>query len=203
LAATVRQSSTNLTVNSPLIVKYPDGTTTNVSETVTLQYGILDVWNDSVLYLKTLNSNGNCEPKVTVAAREAVEIDGDVTAEESVSLTTVAWAPGEEMKKAWRRCNSFYAQVNDTFWYLTEKLSDFKNRPDPTPSERSVREVAQVVAQVQKAVALYAQAGSQTEAEVWRQLGEAGGLRSADPALHAVDLTRLRLRNVVQTGETG
>jgi hypothetical protein len=29
------------------------------------------------------------------------------------------------------RCNPFYAEVNDSFWYLTEKLSDFRNRPDP------------------------------------------------------------------------
>jgi hypothetical protein len=193
----VRGTWTNVTVNSPLTVKNPDETKTNVANAVTFQYGILDVWNGSVLYLKTLNWNGNCELKVTAAAKEAAANEAEVTAEESVSLTTVTWAPGEEIKKAWKRCNPFFARVNDTFWYLTERLSDAKNRPDP-PSERGVREIVQAVEQVQKAVAQYAKAGHQTEAEVWRQLGTPGGLRSADPVPAAVDMTRLRLRDTGQ-----
>jgi hypothetical protein len=127
----VRGTWTNVTLNSPLTVKNPDGTTTNVAAAVTLQYRILDVWNGSVLYLKALNWSGNCELKVTVAAKEAAANEAEVTAEESVSLTTVTWAPAVEIKKAWKRCNPFYARVNDTFWYLTERLSDLKNRPDP------------------------------------------------------------------------
>ena len=193
----VRGSWTNVTVNSPLTVKNPDGTTTNVANQVTLLYGILDFWNGSALYLKTLNWNGNCELKLTVAAKEAAINEAEATADESVSLTTVTWAAGEEMKKAWKRCNPFYARVNDTFWYLTERLSDVKNRPDP-PSERGVREIVQAVEQVQKAVARYARAGHQTEVDVWRQLGTPGGLRSEDPVPAAVDMTRRRLRDVGQ-----
>jgi hypothetical protein len=191
--APVHGQWTNITINSPLTVENPDGTTTNVANAVNLLYGIIDVWNGSVLYLKTLARNGNCELKVTVFAKEAVETDGDVSGDESVSLTAVTWISGVEIKKARKRCNPSYAEVNDTFWYLTEKLSDFKNRPDPAPSERAVLEVAEAVEQVQKAVARYSEAGGGTAAEIWRQLGASGGLRSADPVPPAVNLTRLRL----------
>lgn len=201
MPAPVRGNWTQLTVNSPLALKTPDGTTTNVATTVTLLYGILDVWNGSVLYLKSLNWNGNCELPVKVFAREAVEIDGDVSANESVSLTTVTWTAGEDFKKARKRCNPFYAEVNDSFWYLTEKLSDIKNRPDP-PSERGVREIVQAVEQVQSAVVRYSKAGGQTKAEVWRQLGISGELRSVDQVAPPVNLSRLRLPDVAQRGRT-
>jgi len=184
-------------VNSPLTVKNPDGTVSNVSNSVTFQYGILDIWNASVLYLKTLNWNGNCDLKVTVAAKEAAINEAEVTADESVGLTTVTWKPGEEIKKAWKRCNPFYAEVNHSFWYLTEKLSDVKNRPDP-PSERTVQEIVQAVEQVQKAVEQYARAGHQSQAEVLRQLGTPDGLQSAYPVAAPVDMTRLRLRDARQ-----
>ena len=191
----VRGQWTNVTINSPLTIKNPDGTTTNVANQVTFQYGIVDTWNFSALYLKTLDWNGNCELKVTAAAREqAMPGEEEATADESVSLTTVTWAPTEETKKAYKRCNPFYARVNDTFWYLTEKLSDLKNRPDP-PSERVVREIVQAVEQVQKSVTLFAKAGHLKEAEVWRQLGTPGGLRSEDPVLPPATITKAQLRN--------
>jgi len=197
MPATVRGNWTQLTVNNPLTVKNPDGTISLVDNSVTLFYGILDVWNGSVLYLKTLNWKGNCELKISVFAREAVEIGGDVSADESVSLTTVTWIAGEEIKKARKRCNPFYAEVNDSFWHLTEKLSDIKNRPDP-PSERSAREIAQAVERVQTAVARFSKAGGQTESEVWQQLGSSGGLRSVDPVPPAVNLSGLRLPRTTQ-----
>ncbi len=191
----VRGTWTNLVVNRPLIVKNPDGTTTNVANSVTIIYGILDVWNLSMLYLKTLTWDGNCELKVTVAAKEAAINEPEVTADESVSLTTVTWAPGEEMKKAWKRCNPFYARVNDSLWHLTERLADAKDRPDP-PSERDIREIVQAVEKVQQAVGQYAQAGLQTETEIWRQAGTPGGLRSADPVPAAVAISRRQLPDV-------
>ena len=199
--APVRGNWTNVTVDKPLTVKNPDGTTTYVANTVTLLYGIIDVWNNSALYLRTLNSNGNCELQVTVFAREAVEIDGDVSTDESVSLPTVTWIGGAEITNARKRCNPFYAEVNDSFWYLTEKLIDIKNRPDP-PSERGVREIAHAVKQVQLAVARYSKAGGLTEAEVWQELGIAGRMRSVDPVPSAVNLSRLRLPNVAEAPGT-
>jgi hypothetical protein len=196
----VRGQWTNETINSPLTIKNPDGTTTNVANQVTFLYGIVDTWNFSALYLKTLDWNGNCELKVTAAAREqAVPGEAEATADESVSLTTVTWAPTEETKKAYKRCNPFYARVNDTFWYLTEKLADIKNRPDP-PSERVVREIVQAVEQVQKSVTLYAKAGHMKEAEVWRQLGTPGGLRSEDPVPSPATITKAQLRDA-DTGQ--
>ena len=75
-----------------------------------------------------------------------------------------------------------------SFWYLTEKLSDIKNRPDPH-RQRAVRWIiVQAVESVQKAVERYSKAGGQTEAEVWRQLATSGALRSVDPCPAAYDL---------------
>jgi hypothetical protein len=193
----VRNTWTNVTVNSPLTVKNPDGTVSHVSNSVTFQYDILDIWNGSVLYLKALSWNGNCTLKVSVAAKEVAINEAEVTADESVDLTTVTWMPGEEFKKASRRCNPFFAEVNHSFWYLTHKLSDIKNRPDP-PSERTVQEVVQAVEQVQKAVEQYARAGHQSQAEILRQLGTPDGLQSAYPAAPPVDMTRLRPRDAGQ-----
>lgn len=102
-----------------------------------------------------------------------------------------------QSRKAVKRCNPFYAEVNDSFWYLTEKLADIKNRPDP-PSERGALVIVQAVEQVQKAVERYSNAGDQTEAEVWRQLGTSGGLQSIDPVPPVVNLSRRRLPNVAQ-----
>jgi len=197
--APVHGSWTQLTVNIPLTIKNPDGTVSTIANTTTFLYGIIDVWNESVLYLKTLNWNGNTDLTVKVFAREAVETDGDVSADDSVSLTAVSWSAGEQLKKARKRCNPFYAEVNDSFWYLTEKLSDVKNRPDP-PNERNVREIVRGVETLQKAVDRYSQAGGQTRSETWRQLGTVGELRSIDPALSILSSTRLRPGAVATQG---
>ncbi len=193
--APVHGSWTQLTVNSPLTIKNPDGTVTTVANTTTFLYGIVDVWNESVLYLKTLNWNGNTDLSVKVFAREAVELDSDVSADESVSLTTVTWTAGEELKKARKRCNPFYAEVNNSLWHLTEKLSDLKDRPDP-PYERAVRDIVNEVERLQKAVDRYSEAGGQTRSETWHQLGNRGELRSIDPVPSLLRVSRRRLRSV-------
>jgi hypothetical protein len=193
----VRGVWTNVTVDRPLTVKNPDGTVTDVANTVTLQYGIRDIWNGSVLYLKTLNWNGNCDLTVTAAAKEAAINEAEVKADESVSLWTVTWSSSDAFQQASKRCNPYFENVNTSFWYLTARLSDLKNRPDP-PSEGAVLEVVRAVEQVQKAVAQYAKAGHQPQAAVWRQLGTPGGLRSTDPVPPAPDLSRLRLQGARQ-----
>jgi hypothetical protein len=191
----VRNAWTNVVVNTAVTMKNPDGTVTPVANAVALQYGILDVWNGSALYLKTVNWNGNCELPVTVTAKETGIVEAEATGDESVSLTTVSWIPGAALQKDRQRCNPYYVLVNDTFWYLTEQLSDVKNRPDPAP-ERVVREIARAVEKVQQAVALYAKAGDQSVAEVWQQLGTHNALRSADPVAPAIDMARLKVRDV-------
>jgi hypothetical protein len=190
----VRNNWTTLTMDTPLTVKNPDGHPDEISTSVTFQYGILDIWNGSVLYLKTLDWKGNCTLKVTVAAREAAITEPEVTAEESVDLTTVTWIPGDDFKKASARCNPFFAEMNHSFWYLTQKLSDIKNRPDP-PSERTAQEMIQAVEQVQKAVGLFASAAHQSPTEILQQLGTPDGLQSPYPVAPPVDMTRLRLRD--------
>lgn len=190
----VRNNWTILTMDIPLTVKNPDGHIDEISTSVTFQYYILDIWNGSVLYLKTLSWNGNCTLKVAVAAREAAITEAEGTAEESVDLTTVTWTPGDDFKKASARCNPFFAEMNHSFWYLTQKLSDIKNRPDP-PSERTAQEIMWAVEQVQKAVVQYARAGNQSPTEILRHLGTPDGLQSAYPVAAPVDMTRLRLRD--------
>lgn len=192
----VRNNWTTLTIDTPLTVKNPgakpDDKPDLIATSVTFQYGILDIWNGSVLYLKTLDWKGNCTLKVTAAAREAAITEAEVTAEEPVDLTTVTWIPGDEFKKASARCNPFFAEVNHSFWYLTQKLSDVKNRPDP-PSERTAQEMIQAVEQVQKAVGRFASDAHQSPEEILRQLGTPDGLQSPYPVAPPVDMTRLRL----------
>ena len=86
---------TTVTVATPLTVKNPDGTSTDVAAEATLQYATANVWNGFVVYLKTLIWDGNCELSVTFSAREAaVPGEATVTADDTVLLTTITWAPG-------------------------------------------------------------------------------------------------------------
>ena len=48
--APVHGTWTQLTVNIPLKIKNPDGTVSTIANTTTFLYGIIDVWNESVLY---------------------------------------------------------------------------------------------------------------------------------------------------------
>ena len=196
----VRGQWTNINISTPLIVRNPDKTQTNVANNVTFAYGILDFWNGSALYLTTLDWNGNCDLKITLRAKEAaINKEEEVTAEESVSLITITFSAGEELKKARRRCNPFYARVNDTLWYLTQQLSDLRNRPDPPP-DGGVLKIVETVQQLQKAVSLYAHGGHESETEVWRQLGTPGALRSADPVPPILELTQPRQGDVRRLG---
>lgn len=192
---TVHESWANVTLPAPLTVHNPDGTTTAVSTSVNLNYGIVDRWNSSVLYLETLNSDGNCEFTVGVTAKEKnVTGDAEVTAETTATLTTVTWTASDELIKARKTCNPFYARLNETIWYLTQQLSNLKNRPDP-PSELGLRDVVQAVEHLQDAVRLFADAGSMTEAQVWAQVFLPGILRSTDPVPPPVHLTDRQLNS--------
>jgi len=198
----VRNQFTNITVNVPSTVKNPDGKTQTIANMVAIQYGILDTWNGSVLYLKTLTSDGNCSLKITAAASEGtIGGDPEVSASDEAGLTTVFWLPGVEMKKAWKRCNPFYGTVDTTLWGLSARLSDLKNRPDP-PSERTVLQVVEAVHQLDAAVVRYAKAGHLTTTEVMKQIGTVGGLRSKYPLAAEPDLTRLRIRTVEKGPES-
>jgi hypothetical protein len=188
----VRNVFTNLTINNPLTVKNPDGKKDTIANAVTFQYGIIDTWNGSVLYLKSLTTNGNCSLKASVAAKEAAVNEAEASAADEAALDTVSWIPGEEMKKAWKRCNPFYATVDTTIWGLSARLSDLKNRPDP-PSERTIRQIVVAVHTLDAAVSQYAKAGHMTVVEVRKQLESVGGLRSTYALAAEPDLTRLRI----------
>jgi hypothetical protein len=186
---------TTITVATPLTVKNPDGTTTNVAGEVNLQYATAGVWNGFVVYLKTLNWDGNCEITLNFSAREAaIPGETEVAASETVFLTTITWKAGQRLKDARKSCNPFYAAVNTSFWYLTAKLADFKNRPDPPPPEGQVLEIVEAVGRLQRDVARYAKAGHLTEGEVLSQLAIPGVLRSKNPAPAEVDIARLQPR---------
>lgn len=195
----VRNSFTNVTINTPVTVGNPDGTTVTVAPAVTIQYGILDTWNGSVLYLKTLTTNGNCSLNVSAAAKEADVTDAEVSATAEVDLTTTSWTAGDDFKNAQHRCNPSFTMINNSIWALSKLLSDLKNRPDP-PSDPSIRQIADAVHALDAAVSQYAQSGYMTTAEVWEQIGTPGGLRSPYAPAAAPDLTRLRL-NESQDGQ--
>jgi len=185
----VRGTWTNFTVNNPVKVKNPDGKTQIIANALTFQYAIADAWNGSVLYLKTLSTDGNCSIDVSVAAREAALKDAEVSTSYQVSLITVVWLPGEEIKKARKRCNPFYGTVDTTLWGLSAKLSDAKNRPDP-PSERALADIANAVHHVDAAVEQFAKAGHTTTEDVWHQI-RTGALKSMDAPAAPPDLTQL------------
>jgi hypothetical protein len=186
----VRGAWTFISINTPVTVRNPDDKTQTVGNAISIKYAIRDSWNGSVLYLETFNANGNVTLNVSAAAQEAALKDAEVSATDHASLDAVRWLPGEEIKKAWKRCNPFFAHVDTTIWGLTAQLSDLKNRPDP-PSERVVVQIVETVHQLEAAVNLYAKAGNVTTAHVWKQISSGGGLRSADAPPAPVDLTLL------------
>ena len=191
----VRGAWTNLTINKAVWVKNPDGKTQTIASALMFQYAIADSWNASALYLKTLTANGNCLLNVSAAAREASVKDAEVSASREVGLFTVEWLPGVGIKNSWKSCNPQYVRLDTTIWRLTTQLSDLKNHPDP-PSERTLVKIADAVHDLDVAVGQYAKAGHMTTAEVWNQIGRAGGLRSADAPAADVDLTRLSVPEV-------
>jgi hypothetical protein len=188
----VRNNWTNVNVKAPVTVRNPDNTTTMVAPSVTIQYGILDSWNGSVLYIKTLTTNGNFQLQIMATAREAVINDAEVSSTADVDLRTISWAPSDKLREASKRCNPFYAKIDATLWGLSARLSDLKNRPDP-PAERTIKQIADSIHELDVAVSQYAEAGGMTVREVWTQIGAPGGLRSANALAKDVDLTRLRL----------
>jgi hypothetical protein len=186
----VRGKWTVITVLSPLVIKNPDKTTQTITNGVNIQYAIADTWNASVLYLKTITTFGNISMHVKAAAREAALQDPEVSASEDVSLDAVEWLPSEAFKKDSQRCNPFYANVDKSFWGLTQALSDVKNRPDP-PSERAVLHIVESVQQLNIAVQQYATAANITSAEVFKQIGTGVSFRSAIAPEPETDLTQL------------
>jgi hypothetical protein len=186
----VHGSWANATVNSPLTVKNPDMSETIVANSVTFSYNIVDIWNGSVLYMKSQDWNGNCLLNFSVAAKEAAIIEAETSVSDKIGLDTVSWRASEETKKAFKRCNPFYADVNDSIWYLTERLVDLVNRPDP-PNVLNVRGVIRAVEQVQRAVEKFAGAGPLSSAEVLRQFSSPNGLQSVDPVPAEANLTQL------------
>lgn len=170
----------SVTINTPVTVRNPDQTTSNVDNTTTLKYFIRDRWNHSEVFLKNTSTEGDCTVTMTAMCSEAgINKDPQTSGASDVDITAVAWEAGAQLVKDRKRCNPFYARVNKSIWGLTEKLSDLKNRPDP-PSERAVQQVIDAVSQVQDAVSRYAKAGHMSAAEVLQQLSLPGGLRSKD-----------------------
>jgi len=173
----VQPAMTNLTLAVPTEVRNPDGTVSTISATSNIQYQIVNTWNGSVLYLQSTSKTGNCQFDVQAFAREAAASDAEVSATETPGLDGVWWQADADTKKAYQKCNPFYAVVDKSIWGLSKTLGDLKNRPDP-PSDPAILRVVKNVRELSQAVAQYAQAGNLSQAEVWQQIGAPGEIRS-------------------------
>lgn len=185
---------TTVTVATPVTVKNPDGGEVIVANQVTFQYATASAWNSLAVYLKPITWNGNCTLNLTFSAHEvAFPAEAVTTITDDPTLDTVDWIAGAAAAEARRKCNPYYARLNNTFWYLTAALADVKNRPDPGPVESEVAKVVRAVELLQKAVAQYSRAGHLSEAETMHQLQLPGALRSQNAPAAEIDMTRVQL----------
>ena len=183
---------TTITVATPLTVKDPDGAEVVIAEQVTLQWASTGTWNALAVFVRTVSTNGNFDLTLRFSATEAAFTkEPAVLASDTPTLTTVSWIPGDAFVRAFQKCNPYYVTLNQSFWYLTAALADFKNRPDPDPVSYAAAAIIRAVELVQRNAAQFARATHLTPAQVIAQLALPGLLRSQDPAPLDFDLTRL------------
>ena len=185
---------TTVTVITQISEKNPDGSENFLGNVVNLQVAFASSWNSMAVYVKPLDWVGNFDLSLTFNAREAAfPLEAATTTTEDTSIMTLSWTPGAKAEEARRKCNPYYARLNNTFWYLTALLADIKNRPDPAPLESEVAKVVRAVELLQKAVGQYSRGGHLSEAETMRQLQIPGALRSQNAPPAEVDLTRVAI----------
>ncbi|MFN7984652.1 MAG: hypothetical protein U0Q11_22635 [Vicinamibacterales bacterium] len=180
---------TNLSLPVPTQIRNPDKTVNTVSATTDIQYQMVNTWNGSVLYLQFTSKTGNCQFPVEAFARETASNDAEVSATDTIGLESVWFQPDDATKSAYKRCNPFYAAIDTSIWGLSKTLADLKNRPDP-PSDRAVLKVVKSVQALSTVVAQYARASNLSEADVWKQVGTPGELRTTFAPADDADLRR-------------
>ncbi len=114
---------------------------------------------------------------VTALATEGAINDAKVSADSQLSVDPLSYEAGEEYKKDRRRCNKFYANLDDSLYSLSVTLANLKNRPDP-PSEHVILEVLENVAKVEHDAQHAAHSSGITRKQLFKQLASPGALIS-------------------------
>jgi hypothetical protein len=161
-------------------IRTPDGKIVITGNTITINYGIIDSWNKSELFIYTTESSGNCDLIATALTTEAAINDAEVSADEDVSINPISFESGVEYSNDRRRCNPFYARIDDSLYGLSTVLSNLKNRPDP-PSENMIIQLIDAVARVETDAQYAAHAAGISRKELFKELQTPGALFSNEP----------------------
>ena len=176
----VRNTETAITLAVEKTVRTPDDKKIDGGKSIDLHYIITDSWNKSILYFKETDIlSGNCVIKVTVSATEAAINDAPVQLDDHVSIDTISFEPGAVYIKDRKRCNPFYARIDDSLTGLSATLANLKNRPDP-PGEKELLQVINAVARVESDAQAAAKHAGTTSKAVLSELRFAGVLLSGE-----------------------
>jgi hypothetical protein len=174
-------------------VKTPDDKKKVTGNSITFHYVILDTWNKSILYIKETDSaGGNCLINVTVSATEAAINDTAVSLDDQLSIDALSFEPGTDYKTDRRRCNPFYARIDDSLFGLSVTLANLKNRPDP-PSEKELLQVLKAAARVENDAQHAAHQSGISSKELLKELKFQGALLSNTPRVSDAILRLVRL----------
>lgn len=178
---TVHNVETAITLPADISVHTPDGKRIAGKKTIDLHYVIQDNWNKSILYLKqTDGASGSCTLIATVSATEAAINDAPVQLDTQLFIDTISYEPGAIYVMDRKRCNPFYAKIDDSISGLSATLANLKNRPDP-PGEKELLQVIDAVARVESDAQAIGQHSGRSSKAVLSELRFPGVLVSADP----------------------
>lgn len=175
-----RNKMDSVTVAVPRSIRTPDGKTLVTGKAIVLNYGIIDNWNKSELFIYPADSDSNCELNVTIEVTEAAVHDAAVSGAADVGVDPVSFTAGADFIKDRRRCNPFYATISDSLRDLSKALFDAKNRPDPPPDERLIAQILDIAARVQSDAQKAAKSAGVSQKEVLKELQHPGALFSSE-----------------------
>ena len=176
----VHNTISPVTLGMQKSIRTPDGQKVAAGNSIDLLYTINDSWNRSILYFKETDfPSGNGVIEVTVSVTEAAINDAPIQLNEHVSVDTISFEPGTAYIKDRKRCNPFYAAIDDSLSGLSATLANLKNRPDP-PGEKEFLQVINAVGKVESAAQGAAKHAGVTSKSVLSELRFSGVLMSAD-----------------------
>lgn len=193
----VHGKAATITISAEISIRTPDGKKQITNNSIILNYGIIDRWNRSELFVYPAGSIGNCDINITALVTEAAINDAQVSVDDQLTINPISFEPSDEYIKDRRRCNPFYAQIDTSIYGLSAKLSDLKNRPDP-PSEREILQVIDAVARIEKDAQHAAHSVGISRNQLLKELKTPGALLSMEPRVSddTLRLVRPRLQEV-------